>query len=79
MPKQRPPARPTKTDLIRRALSRSSGSSLSDLGAATGWQAHSVRAALSRFRKAGYVIERRSAKKGSGGPVYKIISLPDAS
>ena len=79
MSKQRPPARSTKTELIRRALSRKSGSSLSDLGAVTGWQAHSIRAALSRFRKAGYVIERSAQKKGSLGPVYKIESSPEAS
>jgi DNA-binding transcriptional regulator PaaX len=79
MPKQRPPAQATKTELIRRALSRKSGSSLADLGSTTGWQAHSIRAALSRFRKAGYVIERSDAKKSSGSPVYKIISAPEAS
>jgi hypothetical protein len=49
MPTQHPPARSTKTELIRRALSRKSGSSLADLGTATGWQAHSLRAALSRL------------------------------
>lgn len=79
MPKQHPPARSSKTELIRRALNRKSGSSLADLGTATGWQAHSIRAALSRFRKAGYVIERSGAKKGGTGPVYKIISSPEAS
>ncbi|MGR3660329.1 MAG: DUF3489 domain-containing protein [Paracoccaceae bacterium] len=78
MPKQHPPARTTKTELIRRALSRKSGSSLSDLGTATGWQAHSIRAALSRFRKAGYVIERSVAKKSGTGPIYKITSSPEA-
>jgi hypothetical protein len=79
MPKQQPPARATKTDLIRRALCRKSGSSLSDLGTITGWQAHSIRAALSRFRKDGYLIERAVAKNDRTGPVYKIIRSPKAN
>lgn len=79
MPKQRPTVRSTKTELIRRALSRKSGACLADLCVATGWQAHSVRAALSRFRKGGYMIERSAPKKKSGGPVYKITRSPEAN
>ncbi len=79
MSKNRPPERSTKTELIRRALRRKSGSSLANLSAATGWQLHSVRAALSRFRKAGYLIERTAPKKGAGSPVYRIIRAPVAS
>lgn len=79
MSKQPRPAPATKTELIRRALCRKSGASLTDLGNVTGWQAHSVRAALSRFRKAGYIIDRMSAKKDSAGPVYKIKHMPEAN
>ena len=79
MSKHHPPARATKTELIRRALNRKSGSSLANLSDATGWQAHSIRAALSRFRKVGYLIERTAPKKGAGSPVYRIIRAPVAS
>ncbi len=79
MSKHHPPARATKTELIRRALSCKSGSSIADLSATTDWQVHSVRAALSRFRKAGYLIERTAPKKGAGSPVYRIIRAPVAS
>ena len=43
--------RETKTDTIRRLLSRKTGADLSALQKATGWQPHSVRAALSGMRK----------------------------
>jgi DNA-binding transcriptional regulator PaaX len=37
---------------------------------ATGWQAHSLRAALSGLRKSGIAVERRSNRKGQ--TVYAI-------
>ena len=39
-------------------LSRPEGAALSELVAATDWQAHSVCAALTHFRQAGHVIGR---------------------
>ena len=50
--------RETKTATLRKLLSRRSGADLAALQSATGWQAHSVRAALSGLRKAGYIIDR---------------------
>ncbi|MFZ1661277.1 MAG: DUF3489 domain-containing protein [Paracoccaceae bacterium] len=70
--------RPTKSELVIRLLSRKPGADLAALQGATGWQAHSVRAVLSGLRKAGYAIERQPAKSGAGGPVYRILSRPEA-
>jgi len=39
-------------------LERAEGASVTEIAAVTGWQAHSVRAALSGLRKRGVVIER---------------------
>jgi hypothetical protein len=39
-------------------LSSSSGATLNELMAATGWLAHTTRAALSRLRQRGYMLER---------------------
>lgn len=54
--------RQTKSDIIRRLLSRKSGANLATLQKATSWQPHSVRAALSTLRNSGYTIDRTSAK-----------------
>lgn len=61
-------------------LSRPSGASLADIRKATGWQAHSARAALSDLRMTGHEIERISADSESRSSVYRIIGSPgDAS
>ncbi|WP_114521751.1 DUF3489 domain-containing protein [Altererythrobacter sp. ZODW24] len=39
-------------------LERSDGAALGDIVAATGWQAHSARAALTGLRKKGHTIEK---------------------
>ena len=52
------PERETKTAILRKLLSRKAGADLAALQSATGWQPHSVRAALSGLRKAGYSIDR---------------------
>jgi len=51
-------------NLVRRA----NGASIADLQEATGWQPHSVRAALTGFRKQGVEITR--SKNGDGVTVY---------
>ncbi len=70
-------AQPTKSDLVTRLLSRKAGADLAALREATGWQPHSVRAALSGLRKAGYAIERQPAKTETGGAVYRITARPE--
>ncbi len=69
----------TKAALIRRLLSRKSGADISSLRDATGWQSHSVRAALSTLRKAGYKIDRMPAKSNGASPPYRITASPERS
>ncbi len=72
------PPRKTKSALVRAMLARRSGADLKALQEATGWQPHSVRAALSTLRKAGYTIDRMPAKKTGGAPLYRITANPEA-
>ena len=64
-----PAQRPTKQALILGLLQRPEGATLPDLMAATGWLPHTTRAALSRMRQAGHLLEKR---KGETGTVYRI-------
>jgi hypothetical protein len=50
--------RQTKAALLRARLAEPGGVSLAALMAATGWQAHTVRAALTGLRKAGLILTR---------------------
>ena len=62
--------KPTKVQTILRLIDRSKGASLGALEKATGWQPHSVRAALTGLRKDGHQIER--SKDAKGVTVYNI-------
>jgi DNA-binding transcriptional regulator PaaX len=66
----------TKSAMLRKMLQARAGAGLSRLCEATGWQQHSVRAALSRLRKAGYTIELREAAKTGGEARYRITGRP---
>ena len=74
-----PAPRETKSGAIRRLLKRKSGADLAALQAATGWQAHSLRAALSTLRKAGYTIDRMPPKSGRGAGAYRITGTPEGA
>lgn len=63
---------PTKTDLLKTLLLRGAGATLQDICDATGWQAHSARAALTGLRKSGIVLERR-AGEGQGATTWRIV------
>ena len=71
--------RETKAEIVKRLLRRKAGADLAALRDATGWQPHSVRAALSTLRKAGYAIDRAPAKAEGGGPVYRITAEPETA
>ena len=58
---------------VQGMLERPSGGTVEALCKATGWQAHSVRAALTRLRKAGHAIERTAIEGKAGKPVYRIV------
>lgn len=49
---------PGKTDAVIALLRREEGATLAELMAATGWLAHTVRAALTGLRKKGHTLER---------------------
>jgi len=69
----------TKSATLRKMLTARSGTTMTRLEAATGWQPHSVRAALSRLRKTGYTIERTAPKKIGGEARYRITEVPEAA
>ncbi len=58
------PTKPTKIETILKQLRRPNGASIVQLQKATGWQPHSVRAALTGLRKKGHNIERDKDTKG---------------
>lgn len=58
-------ARPTKTVIVTRLLSRPRGASLGDITSVTGWQSHSIRAFLTGLRKKGVSLEREQRKDGA--------------
>lgn len=62
-----------KQDRIIGLLRRPEGATIPDLQTATGWQPHSVRAALTGLRKNGHEIQR--AKVGGGVTTYRIIEI----
>ena len=69
-PAESAPARgPTKQAFIIGLLQRPEGATLADLMAATGWLAHTTRAALTRLRQAGHLLEKTT---GETGAVYRI-------
>ena len=59
------PHRKTKASHVRAMLSAPAGASLQAIMAATGWQAHTVRAALSGLRKTGVEIIRMTSQAGT--------------
>lgn len=50
----------SKTDRLLSLLQSGTGASLEDMTAATGWQAHTVRAALTGLRKRGFSVQRNT-------------------
>ena len=67
--------RATKQALIIGLLQRPQGATLADLVAATGWLAHTTRAALTRLRQVGHVLDKTT---GETGTVYRIATPPRA-
>ena len=57
------PPRQTKAALLRTRLAEAGGASLTALMEMTGWQAHTLRAAITGLRKAGLTITRRREGK----------------
>jgi len=64
------PARPSKKAAILALLQRPDGAIIGDLTAATGWQVHSVRAALTGLRNEGKELVR--SKNAAGVTHYRL-------
>ena len=70
-----PPKRETKQAQLITLLGHKDGAAIATLSTALGWQAHTVRAALSRLKTAGYTLDKFS----DGSPLrtfYRIESGP---
>ncbi len=61
--------RQTKAALLRARLANPGGVSLSEMMRATGWQAHTLRAALTGLRKTGVILSRR---REGGDTIYAV-------
>ncbi len=61
--------RPTKAAQLRTRLAEPGGASLSEMMQFTGWQAHTLRAALTGLRKTGVILTRR---REGGETIYAI-------
>lgn len=67
----------TKIGTVQAMLTRPKGATIAALCKTTGWQAHSVRAALTGLRKAGHHIEREDGGDAKGQTsVYRITNAP---
>ena len=69
MPQTKTMPQVTKRAQLVALLERKEGASLNDMVAATGWQPHTTRAALTGLRKSGKTIE---SKKADGVRRYRI-------
>ncbi len=67
--KSKPVTMTSKTDTVLKLLGRSQGATIEQIGKVTGWQPHSVRAALSGLRKKGHDIARE--KNAKDATVYR--------
>ncbi|MCV2863524.1 DUF3489 domain-containing protein [Defluviimonas sp. WL0075] len=66
-------AQPSKRQQLIRLLSAKAGADVAMIDRKLGWQPHTVRAALSGLRKAGYKVE--AARPGEGRAVrYRILA-----
>ncbi len=61
----------TKRDRLRVQLEHADGASLQQLQKEFGWQPHTVRAAISGLRKAGFDVQRGTGDQSS---VYRIVA-----
>lgn len=69
--KARPAARPTKRARVVEMLRRARGATIGELIEATGWQAHSVRGALSTLKNRGGLDVGSEVVDGRGR-VYRV-------
>ena len=63
----------TKIKSITKLISRKTGATIEQLQDATGWQPHSIRAALTGIRNNGVIIKRVSHR--TRGSIYKVMEV----
>lgn len=68
---------PTKSATVIKLLSRGRGATMAELGSATSWQPHSVRAFLSGLRKKGTILAKEERRDGERS--YRIVRADRAS
>ena len=68
-----PPHRTSKKATIEALVRRKGGAAIADLMAATGWQEHSIRAALTGLDKTGHTISRE--RDDGGATCYRIAEV----
>ncbi len=68
------PREGTKLAVVIGLLRRTDGATLVNLPAATGWQSHTTRAAITGLRKRGYRVTRD--KDEAGASIYRVIATP---
>ena len=56
---------PSKSEVVKRLLSRRAGATVAEVSSATDWQPHSVRAFLSGLRKKGAALGREERRDGT--------------
>ena len=66
----------TRPAQLRKLLSRKNGATLTQIQTSFDWLPHTARAAISRLRKAGDVVDRSDTRRGS---VYRIAPAKAAS
>ncbi len=72
------PSKPSKKSAqVIALLEAEDGTTIVDLCAATGWQAHTCRAFLTGLRKKGRVLER--SHRADGASVYKLVAVEAVS
>lgn len=77
-PEVQPPSKSlSKANTVVALLTADPGATLAEIGAATGWQAHSCRAFLTGLRKKGRTIER--SHRADGMSVYKLVGSEAAA
>jgi hypothetical protein len=57
-------------------LHQPAGSTIVEISATLGWQAHTTRAAITGLREAGHVVETAKPADGVAGLTYRIVSKP---
>ena len=70
-PAERASPAPTKAAIVLKLLARKRGATLTEITDATGWQAHSARAHLTRLRQAGKTLER--VERPTGPAAYRLM------